>query len=932
VGRELDYDKYASASVDQVYEYLQTGSSGLTDEEVAKRLEMYGYNTLPRAGKISLTSRTMLQLKNAFNLLLILAAALSFFSGFYYSDPGSIQMGSAIMAVVVINVLFSIFQEYRAEEAVKTITRMIPAKAKTIRFGEVTEVDVPDLVPGDLVALEEGDRVPADLRLVSAFEVSVDNSILTGESDVQRRFVDMTPGMTVGDVAEYQNLLFAGSTVVTGVARGVVLVTGEETQFGRIVTLSRAMEEPLSPLQRDINYTAKVNLVLSLVVGASFFLIAKTFINLSVIESILFAIGVMICLVPEGFQLTVSLSLALTALNMAKRNVVVKRLSAIETIGSMTVLCVDKTGTITSGEMMVEKLWANSEVFDVSGDGYSPEGFVTVEGRRVSHEEKPHIQSLFEVSAFCTNAKLVAPTDRISRWTMLGDPTDGAFLVFAGKGDFNETAALSERPRTGLIPFDSLRRMMTVVHVDQEGGQKAYSKGSPYDVLGRCTSIYQDNDVKHLSEDGRRMISEQISRFASSGYRVLAMASRQLPRGITLNAEQVERDLTFLGLAALHDPPRPKVEAAVQQAKQAGVRVIMITGDHELTAEAIARKVGIIRRQGRVVTGEELNGMVEEELSGILYVEELIFARTTPEHKLRVVKALMAKGEIVAVTGDGVNDSPALIEANIGVAMGAGGTDVARESADMILLDNDFSSIVEGLKLGRSTFDNLQKFVYYVYSHNFAELMAFLAFIILKAPLPLLVVQVLLIDLILEIPVSLALIAEPPEPDIMLRQPRSRKTRLMSAFTIARSALIGGIVGCICVLFAFSLWGTGGWRLGESSIMDQNLYAMGTTAVLVGIMAGQLGNLLSTRTGLHSVFSSNPLKNVWIPLGILVQLVMLAAIVYTPFLQPIFGTAAIKLEYWVYLYILALGVILLEEIRKYVTKKLIWSSRPVSQT
>jgi magnesium-transporting ATPase (P-type) len=466
--------------------------------------------------------------------------------------------------------------------------------------------------------------------------------------------------------------------------------------------------------------------------------------------------------------------------------------------------------------------------------------------------------------------------------------------------------------------------MMTVVHKHQNGIQKAYSKGSPYDVLARCMFIYQDNELKQLTDEGKHIISEQISSFASNGYRVLAMASRQLPQGIILNTEQVEEDLTFLGLAALHDPPRPKVEAAVLQAKKAGVRVIMITGDHELTAESIARKVGIIRGQGRVVvTGNELNGMLDEQLTSILDAEALVFARTTPEHKLKIVKALMAKGEIVAVTGDGVNDSPALIEANVGIAMGAGGTDVARESADIILLDNDFSSIVEGLKLGRSTFDNLQKFVYYVYSHNFAELMAFLAFIILKAPLPLLVVQVLAIDLILEIPVSLALIAEPPEPDIMLRPPRSKKTRLMSGLTIARSALIGGFVGCTCILIAFSIWGSGGWRLGENTITDQNLYAMGTTAVLVGIMAGQLGNLLSTRTGHHSVFSTNPFNNKWIPLGILVQLLMLVTIVYVPFLQPILGTATLKPEYWFYLFLLMPSVILVEEIRKHFTKNTI---------
>ncbi len=922
MGEKSGYDEYALSRVDEVYARLQSGPGGLTAEEAAARLQKYGPNKLPSAKKKSLTSRTILQIRNAFNLLLLFASGLSFFSGYAYSDPGSVQMGAAILAVVIINVAFSIFQEYRAEQAVQTITKMIPTKAKVFRTRVEVEVEVSDVVPGDVVVLDEGDRVPADLRLVSAFEVSVDNSILTGESEALRRFVDMTPGMTVNSAVEYQNLLFAGSTMVSGVARGVVLMTGKDTQFGRIVALSSQIEDPLSPLQRDIDRTAKLNLVLSVAVGALFFLVAKTFVNLTVIESILFAIGVMISLVPEGFQLTVSLSLAITALGMAKRNVVVKRLSAIETIGSMTVLCVDKTGTITSGEMMVEKLWAAGKVFEVTGDGYSPEGFVTVEGRRINPEERPHLVSLFEVSAFCTNAKLMAPTDRIGRWSVLGDPTDGAFLVFAGKGDFNAEVALAENPRTGLLPFDSARRMMTVIHDASGGPRKAYTKGSCYDVLARCTSIFYDGKTERLTEAMVAEITRQITSFASDGYRVLASASRELHNGTEATPEEVEKELTFLGLAALHDPPRPKTEAAVSQAKRAGVRVIMITGDHELTAEAVARKVGIITESNSVaVTGSELNRMSDEELSRVLNNREVVFARTTPEHKLRVVRALMGKGEIVAVTGDGVNDSPALIEANVGIAMGAGGTDVARESADMVLLDNDFTSIVEGLRLGRATYDNLRKFVYYVYTHNFAELVSFVAFIILGIPLPLLVIQILAIDLLLEIPVSLALITEPPESDVLERPPRARSVKLMGGETLGRAAIIGALVGAITVLYAFNVWGRGGWHYGAASITDPRVYAMGTTAVLVGIMAGQLGNLLSTRVGLHSAFKSNPLSNKWIPIGVLVELVLLALMVYAPFLQPIFGTAALAPADWLALFLLAPAVLIIDEVRKYLTRR-----------
>jgi magnesium-transporting ATPase (P-type) len=914
----LEYDEYALIRVDEVYERLGTNSDGLTQEEAFRRLQKHGPNVMPSAKKRSLTYRTILQLKNAFNLLLLFAAALSFFSGYTYSDLGSIQMGLAIVAVVVINVVFSIFQEYRAEHAVQTITRMIPVKAKVMRDGSEVEIDISDIVPGDVVVLNEGDRVPADLRLVSAFEVSVDNSILTGESEAQRRFTDMTSGMTVTNATEYQNLLFAGSMIASGIAKGAVLCTGRETRFGQIVEISRQIEDPLSPLQKDIDHTAKVNLLLSLAVSASFFLIAKAFINLTVIESILFAIGVMISLVPEGFQLTVSLSLAITALRMAKRNVLVKRLSAIETIGSMTVLCVDKTGTVTSGEMMVEKLWASGIVYEVTGDGYSPKGFVLVNGRRINRDDMPQLLSLFEVSAFCTNAKLVAPSDRISRWSILGDPTDGAFLVFAGKGDFNALAALAKMPRTGLLPFDSQRRMMTVIHSDQSGGEKAYTKGSCYDVLDHCTTISLDYKTTILTEEARDEISHQINSFASEGYRVLAMASRQLPIGTQANPQEVERGMTFLGLAALHDPLRPNAEAAVRQARRAGVNVIMITGDHELTAEAIAKRIGIITEAGhRTVTGVELTRMMDEELACILETRELVFARTAPEHKLRVVRALMAKGETVAVTGDGVNDSPSLIEANVGVAMGWGGTDVARESADMVLLDNDFTSIIESVKLGRATFDNLRKFVYYVYTHNFAELATFVAFIILGVPLPLLVVQVLAIDLILEIPVSLALIAESPEPDVMERPPRTRRIRLMDVVTLLRAAFIGVVIGISSMRIAFSVWEKGGWSFAVNTISDPTLYALGTTIVMVGIMAGQLGNLFSTRTGLHSILSSNPVRNRWILIGVLAQLATMALIIYAPLFQRFFGTASLIVIDWLVIYTLAPVMLVIAEMMKF---------------
>jgi Ca2+-transporting ATPase len=922
----LSYDQAAFAEVQRVLDELGSSPDGIPDAQSRIRLQEFGPNVLPTAKKTKPLEKFLTQFKNLFNVVLLIASILSFLSGWVYSDPGSFQMGLAILGVVLVNSFFSVVQEFRAEKAVQAISKLVPASAKVVRDGQVKEVSVASIVPGDIIALEEGDRVPADARLISAFETSVDNSILTGESQPQRRFATMTPSTTIDSMTDYQSIVFAGSTIVSGIARAVVLKTGKNTEFGKIVSLSREVKEPLSPLQKEIDYMAKVNFAVAVLVGGLFFAVAKIFVNLTIVDSLLFAIGVMISMVPEGFQLTVSLSLALTALAMSKRNVVVKRLSSVETLGSTTVMCVDKTGTITSGEMMLKELWTNSEIFEVTGDGYSPDGFVVTQGRRVTRAERPHIVAMFEVATFCNNAKLNPPSDRISRWTVLGDPTDGAFLVFAGKGDFNVSEALTDNPRIGLLPFDSKRRLMTSIHKTSNGKTIAYSKGASLELLSRCSTIFLDNRYLPLDDEKRRTVERQVETFAAQGFRVLGMASRALSAegGTEFTSEQVEKNMTFLGLAALYDPPRPTTERAVSDARGAGIRVIMVTGDHELTAEAIAKRIGILTTQNPIViSGTELSGLSDSDLSKVLDSRELVFARTTPEQKLQIVRALKSKGETVAVTGDGVNDAPALMEAEVGIAMGVGGTDVARESADMVLLDDNFASMVEGVKLGRSMFDNLKKFVYYVFTHNWAELVAFVAFVLLQVPLPLLVVQVLAIDLGMDVFPSLVLIMEPPEPDIMHRSPRRLGSRLISSSTLLHSLYVGTIMGVGCLFWAFHTWTTGGWSFGQTAVNDPWVYAKGTTAVLAGIMAGQLGNFLSARASSESAFRLSPLRNKWLFPGILAQVGILAAIVYVPFLESLFRTASLSFTDWLVLYSLAPMVLLIEELRKIVTKVLL---------
>lgn len=918
-----DIRRLASCPLDQLYSELGTSPKGLTADDADRKLKEHGLNLLPEARKLSLVRKTVVQFKNLFNVLLIVAAALSFVTGLTSKDMGSIQMGLAILLVVVVSVLFSLFQEHRAERAIDALRKLVPDNIKVLRDGKITQESASRVVPGDIISLEEGDKVPADARLTSAFQISIDNSMLTGESEPQQRHAACNdPEDCVAE--DRTNLVFAGTTVASGSGTAVVLKTGSLTRFGQVVGISREIEEPLSPLQKEINYTARLNFIVAIAIGLLFMAIALQILHLKFNESLLFMIGVMVSLVPEGLQVTLTLSLALSSLAMSKNNVVVKRLSSVETLGSTTVICTDKTGTITEGQMTVRKIWMGGDVFDVSGEGYEPEGSIFLKGKELVASNRKDLLALCQAAALDNKATIVPPLDRRKyRWTAVGDSTDAALLVLATKSGLDPKKTLEENPRIGMIAFDSTRKMMTSVHESANGIATAYSKGAGNEVLSRCSTAMWGDEVVPLTAELTDKVRKQIDDFAREAYRVIALAVRSLS-GKTEKYESpsVEVDLTFVGLVAILDPPRRDVAQAVSKARSAGIRVVMLTGDHRLTADAIARKVGILTSADHsVISCEKLAERTDEELSRILDTPELVFARVTPEQKLRIVRILKAKGEIVAVTGDGVNDAPALLEADIGIAMGITGTDVARESADMVLLDDNFASIVGGVEVGRSVFDNLKKFIVYVFGHNWAELLTFIIFVLLQTPLPLAVVGVLAIDLLLEIPPSISLTMEPPEPGIMDREPRSRTSRLFDVRTLARSCYIGTLIGLVAILWCFNAWYAGGWH-GEPTFTG-NPYMKGTTVVLVGIMAGQLGNLFATRTNIRSSFSLSLTRNRWLLPSIATELAILAAIVYVPFIQAVFGTTDLQPLEWVYLFSFAPVILLLEEARKLYVRRVV---------
>jgi magnesium-transporting ATPase (P-type) len=913
----------ATLTVKEVLQILKTSPNGLTSEEAKKRLVEHGPNILVEKRHVSIAYKFLVQLKDLFGILLIFASLLAAVDAIWESSLSMWETSAIILAVVLVNAVFSLFQEWRAEKAMETLKSWMPEYAKVIRDGELQKILVRDLVPGDLIVLEEGDRVPADARLTEAFDLWTNNVPLTGESEPQPR---TTKAIKTVDSAylDVPNLVFMSTSVATGQGRAVVVKTGMETKFGQIAGLTQEIKEEASPLQKEIAYTARYDFILAITVGVAFFLVSLILLHVQLFAAILFMIGVMVALVPEGLQVTVSSALAISVLKMARENVLVKRLSAVQTLGSVTMICTDKTGTITKGEMTATKMWVQDKVVEVLGSGFNPVGDFTNSGKLLEKEDSGTIERLLEISALCNSAKLEPPSDRNRSWSIVGDPTDGALLVAAIKYGLNPQGMLAQKPIHNVIPFDSRRKRMTTIHrYDHE--ILAYTKGAPRSILSICNRVLVEGNVENLTPESLNLVETKIREFAMEGLRVIAVAYSELPANGSFKARNVERDMILVGLVAMKDPPRPEVKNAVAVAKKAGIKIVIITGDYGPTAQAIAQEVGIVDPDKcRIIRGVDMETMTDEQISEEAKKEDAIFARVSPEQKLRIVKTLKQHAEIVAVTGDGANDAPSLKEADIGVAMGVSGTDVAREAADMVLLDDSFASIVKAIESGRTIYENLRKFMVYVFTHNWAELIPYVLYALLGLPLPLLVVQILAIDLGIEVIPSLALSREPPEPGIMQEQPRGIKERLFDTKVFLRSLYLGAIIATGAMIGCFMAWSTGGWHLGLSSIPSSNptIYAKGTTMTFAGIVIAQVGNVLASRTNKASIFKTSLRSNKWIWLGIASQISIISLLIYAPPMQALFGTAPLGLFEWMFLALLAAIVVFAEEIRKWFARRL----------
>jgi Ca2+-transporting ATPase len=860
---------------------------GLSGEEAARRLAEHGPNELLAAQGISPWTILLEQFKNVLILVLLGATVLSAFLGHGVE-------AIVISVIVLLAVVLGFVQEYRAERAIEALREMAAPTATVIRDGAEREVAARELVPGDILLVAAGDRVPADARLLEAIRLKAEEAALTGESlPVEKE----TAPLAEADppVADRRNMIWAGTAITYGRGRAVAVATGMETEFGKIARLLQTVEEGQTPLQRNLDKVgsalARAGLVVVLVVVGLGLMRGQPF-----LEMLIFGIALAVAVVPEALPAVVTISLALGVRRMVTRHALIRRLPAVETLGSVAIICSDKTGTLTRDEMTIRRLWAAGEEYEVTGAGYEPKGAFQRDGRDVEPTEP--LRELLRGGILASDSHL---REEGGDWRIQGDPTEGAIVVAAAKAGLDKVALDKELPRVGEIPFTSESKRMTTLHRTPQG-TVAFAKGAPEVLLGSCTrQRTADGGEAELDEAGRQLILDAARRMAEGALRVLAVVTRR-----DATEENAERDLTFLGLVGMIDPPRTEVQEAIRTCERAGIKPVMITGDHPVTAQAIARELGILK-QGRAVTGAELEAMSDEELER--EVERIeVYARVSPAHKLRVVTALQKKGFSVAMTGDGVNDAPALKKADIGIAMGLTGTDVTKEAADMTLTDDNFASIVAAVEEGRGVFDNIKKYLMFLLSSNIGEIGLMAGASLLGMPIPLSAVQILWVNLATDGLPALALAVDPPEDDLMERPPRDPHRGIFTR-PVVSLMVIGGVWSALVNLGLFA------WALQSGRTQAEAM-----TMAFVSLVLIQFFKAYNYRSDRYSALR-HPFSNKWLNMAIVWELLLLGLILYIPFLRDAFDTTALPLEDWLIIVALAASVSPVLELAKWMERR-----------
>jgi potassium/sodium efflux P-type ATPase len=887
-------------------------------DEIVQRLSLYGPNVLSEPPKPPFWLKLAGYVNHPMAWLLLAAGGLAWLTG-------NGLLGAVILTVVLVNGLFSFWQEYRAERAVATLNRLLPSYARVLRTNEEERVLASNIVPGDILILAEGDNIPADARLVEEYGLRVNNASLTGEAIPARKTAEASIREGMTDV-EQPNLIFAGTSIVSGTGRAVVYATGMLTQFGRIARLTQAVKEPPSLLMQNLAHLTKLITWTAVGVGVTVFLVGVLQEHIQYAQAFVMAIGIVVACVPEGLTPTVTLSLAMAVQRLAKRGVLVKKLAVVETLGNISVICTDKSGTLTQNQMTVRHVWVARRNLDVSGVGYNPHGQITPSPKGQPFEND--LETLLAAAMLCNNARLNPPGPDQTYWTCLGDQTEAALRVLALKGGLEEQAMQRFFPRLHELPFDARRKRMTTIHRSVQG-ECAFVKGAPKEVLALCTHIQIHNEILPLDDTLRAEIMAANDIYARRALRVLALARRDLPpRSGSYRQEEIERELIFLGLAAMMDPPRPEVAAAMKTCREAGIKIVMITGDYGLTAESLARRVGMVTGPTPLIlTGAELDAMTDVELHRVLE-QEVLFARMAPEHKLRLVAAYQNRQEVVAVIGDGVNDAPALRKADVGMAMGLAGTDVAKEAADIILTDDNVAAVMSAIEEGRAIYDNLRKFISYIFASNVPEIAPFIAMALFHIPIALTVPQILAIDLGTDLLPALALGTEKPEPDVMRRPPRPRNQPLIDQSIFLRSFFwLGLIEAGLCYLAFFAVYYFSGVtdllnlpRVDLLHYTDRLLlpsgvtYVLATTAFHAGVVACQVGNVFACRTE-HGLVRR--LKWNWfLVVGVAAEMIIILALIYWSPLQRGFEHLPLPLHAWAGLLAFAPTLYLLDWVRR----------------
>ena len=874
-------------TVEQTFDRLKSSLNGLTAADAAARLDEFGPNEVQSAGRISALSILLDQFKNVLIVILLLATALSAFLGHGVE-------AIAITVIVLFAVLLGFIQEYRAERAIEALREMAAPTATVIRERRENRIPARDLVPGDVILLATGDRVPADARLIESVNLQTVEAPLTGESAPVEKHADpLSEDLPTGD---RKNIAFAGTAATYGRGRALVVATGMATEFGKIARMLQEVETVKTPLQLNLDRIGK-SLARAAFAVVIVIVILGLFRGQPFIEMLIFGVALAVAVVPEALPAVVTISLALGVKRMVRRNALVRRLPAVETLGSTSVICSDKTGTLTKDEMTARRLFAAGHLIEISGTGYEPRGTFSMNGSGVQGSEA--LATLLRAAVLASDARL-EQKDSSDKWEIKGDPTEGALIVAAAKAGFEKVNLDAQFSRVSEIPFTAETKRMTTLHQTTDG-LMAYAKGAPEVIVQSCFRVLTDNGEETLDDVHRAEVLELARQMAGDALRVLAVA--QKPHATLKDAEQ---NMTLLGLVGMIDPPRPEAKAAVRECEEAGIKVIMITGDHPLTALAVAQELGL-SKNGRVVTGNELEAMDDDQLQREVGSIE-VCARVSPAHKLRVVTALQKGGQVVAMTGDGVNDAPALKKADIGIAMGITGTDVSKEAAAMTLTDDNFASIVAAVEEGRGIFSNIKKYLMYLLSSNIGEIGLMAGATLFGLPLPLTAVQILYVNLATDGLPALALAVDPPEQGLMRRPPRDPRRGIFTR-PVIMLMLVGGIWSAIVNLSLFV------WALNSGRSIAEAM-----TMTFVSLVLIQFFKAYNFRSDRLSVLSQ-PFANKWLNLAIVWELVLLGLIVYVPVLERTFGTFGLPLNDWLIIIAAAFTVSPVLELTKWMERR-----------